>query len=1077
MSDNFQKYKYQTSTLRNHSYNPKIVTSYNSSTVKVGHSSQNKPTLISLNGKGTNLNTFKSVNLISSIMNYIYQDDCPDSNVIFFDSNLHKYRIDSLGRKQILSRDSLSKLSEKKTYSSNTFSKSFNDTDKYKPKKTLNLSSIQTGSNTRYGNENNLSSKYQSKTLTGRNALQPGQKDKIQLTSTYQVPNKNLISSQNKSASVVSGRTHTISSYGNKINQSQNAISGQNKALIEKMNKSQDHKVNYTQNISSSNRGQTNIENKRVSDSMNKNNKSQGGQVPGRVDILKKVDVNKESKTTDVKPNQNQNRRANQPENKDNKQTSTVNKSNYNTSTPGTKVQQPTPNLRDAKTILSNAKEIANKKDAKAPVPNTKQSINQKETTTRAEQPNTRQSNVQKESTTKPTLSNSKPNQLTNKKEDNTKGTASKQNIPKNESNDRQNQSTTNQKDQKQKEPPATLLSGKEKLIKDTKMKESQKISQQQQIEDNRAPKIENKPSNSVNRSLNKNMSLEKEDKNQQFQQQQRQTGGRGLSQNSQIKKSVNNQENTNIRPTKQNENLDQNVEIVNKHEEKTIVVLPGQTIEPKTITETFQNPIVETVENEDGTTSSVIKQTKITTISENVPIGTDKIRAIDGAPDLPMVKQYITYEYKTVMSPKDGKIDTNQILKSQNKVFEEDKLYAEDQQGQGQRVNGERGHYDEELNEQNKIDRNKDGNEEEMYANNLEENEMGLYGSNKPENLKYGTKGGEGGVRGSRGENPKSKKIGENQKGSLEAEENDADADGDIKGKSLKSKGVKKGNKKGGKNEEELMSGAKLGTNQEKNKKGNQINDAIASVDDNFKGTSKQLAEGVATTKEEKLIAQIINKGDNATKEEKQKQSKFLLDLYGKCCLEGEKAGSEENLEKLSQFLAALGEKDKKEILAKLSSNFPQKGEIFKKLVGLMSKNSKSGNAQGGRKGGKNLSGSMKEKSGKKAESVKFDDEFSKGLQFGKTSLKHEHGGKGGISSALLDSKLSENIEIKDVAPLKFDGLFLEIKEYDNGHKEKNPFEGPSPFDKFYRARKAKIKKKIISMGTEENKEDEKKI
>ena len=251
MSDNFQKYKYQTSTLRNHSYNPKIVTSYNSSTVKVGHSSQNKPTLISLNGKGTNLNTFKSVNLISSIMNYIYQDDCPDSNVIFFDSNLHKYRIDSLGRKQILSRDSLSKLSEKKTYSSNTFSKSFNDTDKYKPKKTLNLSSIQTGSNTRYGNENILSSKYQNKTLTGKSALQPGQKDKIQLTSTYQVPNKNLISSQNKSASVVSGRTHTISSYGNKINQSQNAISGQNKALIEKMNKSQDHKVNYTQKIPS----------------------------------------------------------------------------------------------------------------------------------------------------------------------------------------------------------------------------------------------------------------------------------------------------------------------------------------------------------------------------------------------------------------------------------------------------------------------------------------------------------------------------------------------------------------------------------------------------------------------------------------------------------------------------------------------------------------------------------------------------------------------------------------------------------------------------------------------------------
>ena len=90
----------------------------------------------------------------------------------------------------------------------------------------------------------------------------------------------------------------------------------------------------------------------------------------------------------------------------------------------------------------------------------------------------------------------------------------------------------------------------------------------------------------------------------------------------------------------------------------------------------------------------------------------------------------------------------------------------------------------------------------------------MGLYGSNKPENLKYGAKGG---VRGSGGENSKSKKIGENQKGSFEGanfEENDV---GDIKGKGLKSNGVKKGNKKGVKNEEEIMSGVKLDTSKEK--------------------------------------------------------------------------------------------------------------------------------------------------------------------------------------------------------------------------------------------------------------------
>ena len=119
-----------------------------------------------------------------------------------------------------------------------------------------------------------------------------------------------------------------------------------------------------------------------------------------------------------------------------------------------------------------------------------------------------------------------------------------------------------------------------------------------------------------------------------------------------------------NIHNINQNINQDnQNVKIFNKTEEKTIVVLPGQTIEPKTINETFEKPIVETIENEDGTTSSIIKQTKITIISENVPIGNEKIKSIEGAPDLPIVKQYITYEYKTVSSPKEGKIMANQIL------------------------------------------------------------------------------------------------------------------------------------------------------------------------------------------------------------------------------------------------------------------------------------------------------------------------------------------------------------------------------------------------------------------------------
>ena len=124
------------------------------------------------------------------------------------------------------------------------------------------------------------------------------------------------------------------------------------------------------------------------------------------------------------------------------------------------------------------------------------------------------------------------------------------------------------------------------------------------------------------------------------------------------------------------------------------------------------------------------------------------------------------------------------------------------------------------------------------------------------------------------------------------------------------------------------------------------------------------------------------------------------------------------------------------------------------------------------------------KKKIGKKKEGVKGNNEFSQSLNLDfkfknypeKVVFANENiGGKGELRSSLLKGKFSETIEVKNVNPLKFDGLFLEISKYENIHREKNPFEGPSPFDKFYKVRRTKIRKKIISLANEDNVDEKK--
>ena len=97
--------------------------------------------------------------------------------------------------------------------------------------------------------------------------------------------------------------------------------------------------------------------------------------------------------------------------------------------------------------------------------------------------------------------------------------------------------------------------------------------------------------------------------------------------------------------------NKNQNVETSEKKEERTLILVPGQTIEKRSVVENFENPIEELIENPDGTFSSIIKQTKVTTITENIPIEENKIKALEGAPELPMYKQQMTHIYTTITS------------------------------------------------------------------------------------------------------------------------------------------------------------------------------------------------------------------------------------------------------------------------------------------------------------------------------------------------------------------------------------------------------------------------------------------
>ena len=214
-------------------------------------------------------------------------------------------------------------------------------------------------------------------------------------------------------------------------------------------------------------------------------------------------------------------------------------------------------------------------------------------------------------------------------------------------------------------------------------------------------------------------------------------------------------------------------------------------------------------------------------------------------------------------------------------------------------------------------------------------------------------------------------------------------------------------------------------------------------SIDKELKGNKKN-KENV----EEKLLKEIIKKGDKVTREEKQKRFKYLFNLYGKC----KNSGSKEDIEKLSIYLFNIEEKDRKLIISKLYKNFPKSEGLYQKLLELIS-NQSNNIKTNNKKEYKKLTSDLKnnkqnEKVGTLKKSLNSNNNVK--LIFTQESTKNN----GGFNSSILNNnKTSENSEIKKIIPFKLNAGIL---NYENNQKEINPFGDPLSLKRFYKEKTA---------------------
>ena len=249
------------------------------------------------------------------------------------------------------------------------------------------------------------------------------------------------------------------------------------------------------------------------------------------------------------------------------------------------------------------------------------------------------------------------------------------------------------------------------------------------------------------------------------------------------------------------------------------------------------------------------------------------------------------------------------------------------------------------------------------------------------------------------------------------------------------------------------------------------------------------------------KFLEELNQKGENATPEENEKRIKCVEAMFSKICKGGN--NSKDTLPKLADILGKMNEKERNELLTKLTKDFPKNGKSYKKLIKLIqNKSNKSTNKNTNKISKKNSNKHTFKPKGKTVEKLNLFAEENNSLlkrrknRFGlkreneelAKSVRHSDKiDKFRKSKGISESKErhrstmrlheSDYVEVKDINPLKFDGLFLEITKYTNKNNEKNPFEGPSPYCKFYKDRKIKIKQKITHMAVAEDEDDKEEL
>ena len=1065
------------------------------------------------------------------LYNYIFQDNPDDSNTNFFDSNLRKFRTRSTLRNKTTS--ALSKSYNLKPFKkSSNYSVQNNINSLKQPKTTLRQNkniSINTFNGRR--KENGKTKNLSSSITTNYNMDRKNSEERDEIIRQLKKEKDELLgigSSNNSTAKKEyknSNEEKSINSQNKRGNYNINSMKNSRDLQNDNLNKKNLKGSNIIKNQLDKNNIQKNqikVNTQQLEGSkLNKNTQSQGNQninlnyqtkkntEPLGTSSLK-GSYQQQDKENTIQKSQNQKNsqsilssktgQASQQkelgninqkyQNKQNSQTSEASKTNqFSYQHKKEDINQKNPSQQNSKRIETfkinpqqKEKENINNKDKD--IKNSQNSVDSKAN---------QFSQQKKENINQKSQNITNVQQLESSKQDKDKYSQknTKQNTSQKSPSKKQNKELENKNINQFSQSTNKEIEGKKSPLENSQNKEDSKNNN---ITNSKI--IENENNKNILSSSNQNLENSSElNKNSKFVKQDMPNSLK----NNQVQKENDSSQNINTNKNDNEELRDSNISIVKKLKEKTIFLVPGQTIEPKSIAETFENPVEEVIKNPDGTTTSLIKQTKVIETKQNFPIKDNKKKSIEEGKQLPMIKQYITYEYQTVTTIKDNEdksgegldgqaqfknsdiMNKNASLKQGQQVLNQNGIKGLEQQGLNQYGNkGQKGIEQKGLNQyenkgqkevgqqgnkgQKEVGQQGNKGQKGLSQEGLNQNrnkgqkELNQYDENH-ENINNKNNQNDG-MLGINEENFKNNKN--INKGINENTQNETQQDDYLKNKQLKGNDNSYGNQFEDKQ------------NNEKNK--NYMNgdkhDIILNENKQYNFSPDVLPEGFKNEEElENFLDGVNEKGGNATPEEKQKRLKCFEDIINNISKEGE--NTEENLQKLAKLLSNINEKDRQKILDILSKNFPENGELFKKLTNLVQNSVKKGI----------LKGKGKLRESKFSQNGKIGNLDIENVPLYKSVKYRQSGNSRGFSSpkrrigSSIRGNTSEFIEVEKVNPLKFDGLFLDISKYNNEHKNSNPFEGPSPYCKYYKDRKRKIKKKIDNMPPEETEDLEEEI